>query len=113
MSPAFGQDASVERGRVIFEADCTRCHIPVEMNGQLLANRIERTGQELYDQIRQTMPAETLGSLSNPQYLDLTAYILSVGNVEIADEISPADLTALRINPEEAVAIEDDPGNFA
>ncbi|PCH63320.1 MAG: hypothetical protein COC19_01150, partial [SAR86 cluster bacterium] len=109
---AYGQDASVERGRVTFTADCTRCHIPIEMEGRLRARWIGRSGQELFEQIRSTMPAETPGSLTDDQYMDLTAFILQSGNVEIpGGTISTADLAALVINPSDSVAVLDDDQN--
>ncbi|MCI5107531.1 MAG: hypothetical protein MRY76_12510, partial [Pseudomonadales bacterium] len=59
---ALAQDASVERGRVLFQNECSRCHVPIEMDARLRARWVGRTGQELYEQIRSTMPAETPGS---------------------------------------------------
>ncbi|MEX0618438.1 MAG: PQQ-binding-like beta-propeller repeat protein [Pseudohongiellaceae bacterium] len=113
LNSVHAQDASVERGQAAFEAECSRCHIPVEMDGRLRARWIGRTGEELYEQIRQTMPAETPGSLSNQQYLDVTAFILHAGNVEIpGGSISQPELAALSINPGEAVADTDTGENF-
>jgi glucose dehydrogenase len=100
MAPAFGQVASVERGRVTFTAECSRCHVPTEMDARLKARWIGRSGQELFEQVRSTMPAETPGSLSNEQYYDLTAFILDSGNVNIeGGKISVPELAALTINP--------------
>lgn len=107
LAPAFAQDASVERGGVTFTAECSRCHVPIEMGVRLKARWIGRSGQELFEQIRSTMPAETPGSLSNDEYYDLTAFILSSGNVKIeGGEIGVPELAALMINP---AAIEFDP----
>lgn len=104
-APAFAQEASVERGRVTFTAECSRCHVPIEMDARLKARWIGRSGQELFEQIRSTMPAETPGSLSNEEYYDLTAFILASGNVNIeGGEISVPDLAALAINPAAIVA---------
>jgi hypothetical protein len=100
MASAFGQVASVERGRVTFTAECSRCHVPTEMDARLKARWIGRSGQELFEQVRSTMPAETPGSLSNEQYYDLTAFILDSGNVNIeGGKISVPELAALTINP--------------
>lgn len=111
LTPALAQDASVERGRVLFTAECSRCHIPLEMEGRLRARWVGRTGQELYQQIRSTMPAETPGSLDNSEYYDLTAFILQSGNVAIeGGQISIADLNTLSINPAEALVAESDEG---
>ena len=100
MASAFGQVANVERGRVTFTAECSRCHVPTEMDARLKAKWIGRSGQELFEQVRSTMPAETPGSLSNQQYYDLTAFILDSGNVNIeGGKISVPELAALTINP--------------
>lgn len=103
--PAFAQEANVERGRVTFTAECSRCHVPTEMDARLKARWIGRSGQALFEQIRSTMPAETPGSLSNEEYYDLTAFILDSGNVNIqGGEISVSELAALTINPAATVA---------
>lgn len=100
MAPALAQVASVERGRVTFTAECSRCHVPTEMDARLNAKWIGRSGQELFEQVRSTMPAETPGSLSNEEYYDLTAFILDSGNVNIeGGTISVPELAALTINP--------------
>ncbi len=113
-SAAWAQDASVERGRVTFQAECSRCHIPVEMDGRLRSRWIGRTGGELFEQIRMTMPAETPGSLSNAQYMDLTAFILDSGNVPIADGvISTASLSSLNIHPQDVVDVANDDDQVA
>ncbi|MGB4246538.1 MAG: c-type cytochrome, partial [Pseudohongiellaceae bacterium] len=78
---AHGQDASVARGQEVFEADCSRCHVPVEMDARLRARWVGRSGGDLYNLIRTTMPAETPGSLTNDQYMDVTAFILQAGNI--------------------------------
>jgi len=69
VASAYGQDASVEGGRALFEAECSRCHVPVDMNARVRANWTGRTGGDLYNLIRTTMPAETPGSLTNDDYL--------------------------------------------
>ena len=109
LTPALAQDASVERGQVLFTNECSRCHIPQEMEGRLRARWLGRLGQELYQQIRSTMPAETPGSLEDSEYYDLTAFILQSSNVAIdGGQISVADLNALSINPADTIAAQDD-----
>ncbi|MFK7864715.1 MAG: hypothetical protein AB8B95_10870 [Pseudohongiellaceae bacterium] len=109
---AHGQEASVERGRVTFTAECSRCHVPIEMDARLRARWVGRAGQDLFEQIRSTMPAETPGSLSNEQYYDLTAFILDAGNVSIeGGSIAIPALAALTINPAAAITEADTPAN--
>lgn len=108
VTAARAQDASVERGRVLFQNECSRCHVPIEMDARLRARWVGRTGQELYEQIRSTMPAETPGSLSNDEYYDLTAFILQSGNVNIDDgSMAVSALARLEINPA-VVAVTND-----
>ncbi|MSR10261.1 MAG: hypothetical protein EXR84_00455 [Gammaproteobacteria bacterium] len=107
--PAYAQDASVERGRVTFTPECSRCHLPAEFDGRLRARWIGRSGAEFYQQIRSTMPAETPGSLINDEYYDLAAFLLQSGNVNIeGGNISVADLESLKINPGIAIAVQAD-----
>lgn len=111
LTPALAQEASVERGRVLFTAECSRCHIPAEMEGRLRARWVGRLGAELFQQIRSTMPAETPGSLEDNEYYDLTAFILQSGNVAIdAGQISIADLNTLSIKPTADLAAQDGDG---
>lgn len=97
LGAARAQDDSVERGRALFAAECSRCHIPIEMDRRLRADWLGRTGAELLARIRNTMPAETPGSLSDRQYRDLTAYILSAGGVPVGESV--ADLGGVLISP--------------
>tara|TARA_R100001377_G_scaffold44351_1_gene25265 strand:- start:796 stop:2988 length:2193 start_codon:yes stop_codon:yes gene_type:complete len=102
ISTASAQDASVERGEAVFQAECARCHVPVEFDARLRARWLTRTGGDLYNLIRTTMPAETPGSLTNDEYLDVTSFVLKSGNVPIANgAISVEALTSLPIVPED------------
>jgi ubiquinol-cytochrome c reductase cytochrome c1 subunit len=46
------------------------------MQARLNASWLGRPGAELYELIRTTMPAETPGSLSNAQYMDVAAFLM-------------------------------------
>ena len=99
LSSAYGQEANVERGRIAFTAECSRCHVPTEMDARLRARWLGRTGGDLFEQIRTTMPAETPGSLTTEQYYDITAFILASGNVSIpGGTIGVNEISALTIN---------------
>ncbi len=100
IASAFAQEANVSRGEVVFQDECSRCHVPVEMDARLRARWVGRSGGELYNFIRTTMPAETPGSLTNAQYMDVTAFILSAGNVPVpGGQVSNAELETLTITP--------------
>ena len=99
MSSVLAQEASVERGDATFQEECSRCHVPVEMEARINATWVGRTGGDLYNLIRTTMPAETPGSLTNDQYLDIASFLLRNGNVAIPDVLSLEQLSALAIEP--------------
>jgi len=64
---------------------------------------VNKSGEELFTQIRATMPAETPGSLSDDEYYDVTAFILASANIAIdGGMISHAAINALSIQPGEA-----------
>jgi glucose dehydrogenase len=74
------QTASVERGATLFQSECARCHVQADIEFRIQNRWLGRPANELFDSISATMPAETPGSLSPDQYLDLTAYVLQMGN---------------------------------
>ena len=96
---ALAQDVSVARGQAVFEEECSRCHVPVEMQARLNARWIGRPGAELYELIRTTMPAETPGSLSNAQCMDLAAFLMRNAAVPVPDVLGAEALAATIITP--------------
>ena len=100
---ASAQTASVERGSDLFSAECSRCHVPSQWVGVLNNSWVNKSGEELFTQIRATMPAETPGSLSDDEYYDVTAFILASANIAIdGGMISHAAINSLSIQPGEA-----------
>ncbi|MBL6805244.1 MAG: PQQ-binding-like beta-propeller repeat protein [Pseudomonadales bacterium] len=100
---ASAQTASVTRGGDLFSAECSRCHVPSQWVGVLNNRWINKSGEELFTQIRATMPAETPGSLSDDEYYDVTAFILASANMPIeGGMISHVAINALSIKPGEA-----------
>ena len=96
---ALAQEVEFARGQATFEEECSRCHVPVEMQARLNARWIGRPGGELYELIRTTMPAETPGSLSNAQYMDLAAFLMRNASVSLPDTLSADALLATSITP--------------
>jgi mono/diheme cytochrome c family protein len=79
--------AQATRGEQLYKAQCAGCHGDV-MQGTIgppligdafLANWSARPLTAFVDKIQKTMPFNTPGSLSRPQSIDLTAYILQIG----------------------------------
>src|SRR5690606_31054812 len=94
------QTADAERGELVFQEHCTRCHIPVEIGLRVQGDWLGRSGAEMFQRIRATMPGENPGSLSEQQYLDVTAHVLRMGGAALPARSLPAnELTALLISP--------------
>lgn len=84
ISNAQAQSASAERGATLFQSECARCHVQADIEFRLTNDWVGRPAHDLFRSIRATMPAETPGSLSDPQYLDLTAYVLQMANASVS-----------------------------
>ena len=77
------------RGKTLFLAQCATCHAdnlqgigsaPPLAGGAFLAKWSTSSVRDLYDRLRTTMPQNAPGSLNNPSYADLTAYLLRSNN---------------------------------
>jgi mono/diheme cytochrome c family protein len=75
------------RGQQLYKAQCAACHgnalegtvgAPLE-GDSFLSNWSARSLANLVDKIQKTMPFEQPGTLTRPQAIDLTAYILATG----------------------------------
>src|SRR5579875_2367021 len=73
-------------GATVYSANCSQCHgVRLEgqsgpaLTGTTFANYVGKSGTAatLYDFISKQMPADKPGSLTQQQYLDVTAFILS------------------------------------
>jgi len=79
--------AQATRGEQLYKAQCGGCHGdamqgtigPPLIGDAFLANWSARPLTAFVDKIQKTMPFNTPGSLSRPQSIDLTAYILQIG----------------------------------
>lgn len=76
-----------KRGAVLYSAECASCHglalnggemAPPLTGGEFLSNWNGLTVGDLFDRIRQSMPADRPGSLSREKDADILAHILSV-----------------------------------
>lgn len=85
MEPTPFTSDQVEQGRVVYDADCASCHGPALGGGlaSSLTSRVFRarwTGQSasgLRDYLRQEMPPGQAGALTEEQYTNLVALMLS------------------------------------
>jgi quinoprotein glucose dehydrogenase len=99
MSNAMAQSVNADRGATVFQAQCVRCHIPIEINARLQNDWPGRTAQELFERISLTMPAENPGTLARQQYLDLTAFLLQLARIDLPDNATDAMLASIQIDP--------------
>jgi len=89
-----------------FQSHCARCHIPVEMKARL-GNWLGRPASELHQRIRGTMPADSPGSLTDAQYLEATAQVLSLAGMNTPEgEVTTATLARIPVTPREGTAVK-------
>ena len=77
-----------QRGQQLYQAQCVACHGdklqglvgPMLAGEGFVAAWGGRSAAELVDKIQNTMPLQAPGSLSRQQSIDITAYMLQVGN---------------------------------
>jgi mono/diheme cytochrome c family protein len=101
-------DAQATQGQTIFASRCSRCH-GSDLNGgavgtSLIGDRFmqfwrEDTVSSLFIKIRDTMPRNAGGSLSDEEYVNLTAFILQKNNF-------PSGVTELKPDAMRAIHIE-------
>ena len=46
------QQVDASSGATVFQAECIRCHIPLEINARLQNDWVGRSAQELHDQLK-------------------------------------------------------------
>ncbi len=88
--------AQAARGELVHERSCSVCHASDDWaQGRLLTNY---TGQSVFDfveHLRITMPMDGPGRLPIQQYVDVTAFILSINNIPAGSSELPIDEDAL------------------
>lgn len=103
-STSLYTEEQADRGESTFRTICSACHLRNQFRGGAFRARWEgRTAYDLVDQLRATMPMDNPGGLSLDQYVDVTAYLLSLNRFEAGAEELPADeagLEEVRIPPD-------------
>jgi mono/diheme cytochrome c family protein len=93
--PETGQQAvqqQVDRGNQVFQARCQQCHVEGGAGGDLNAQTLAEygTAQALYNYTSSTMPLDDPGSLSEQEYWDVTAHMLSAtGQLDVDEPLGP------------------------
>lgn len=94
---SFYTEGQADRGEAAFRSNCAACHLRNQFRGGAFRARWEgRTAYDLVDQLRATMPMDNPGGLSLDQYVDVTAYLLSLNQYEAGAEELPAEADVLR-----------------
>ena len=92
-----------KRGQAMYVDACAKCHLddlsggatsPPLVGDEFLKGWTGKTVGALFDEVRMTMPFDSPGKLTQEQYADVTAYILSAnkfpaGSAELAHEVAP------------------------
>ena len=97
------------RGRAVHTNICNTCHgvggaasSTVFVGAPFWARWGEDGLQTFFDTIRNTMPGDSPGSLSDQEYLDVVAYILSMNGVPAGDrELTQDRVAAVRVQGED------------
>jgi mono/diheme cytochrome c family protein len=85
------------RGDTTFQAVCARCHTVSQFQGaKFMAAWEGGTAYQLFDQIRGEMPQDNPGSLSQEQYLNVTAYLFRLNGFPAGSSALPAETAALK-----------------
>ncbi len=77
--PAENQAAQIANGESVYRTECAQCHEPGRTGPELDTEALAAYGTagELFAYTQSTMPPAAPGSLSDQQYWDVTAYLLS------------------------------------
>lgn len=96
MEPAALAARQVERGEQWFRSACLQCHaIGAVSNPDFRVKWGGRTALDLFGLISRTMPDGNPGSLSRGTYLAVTAYLLKLNGMPVAQAPLVGDSTAL------------------
>jgi len=83
----------VQRGRRDFSQICGECHSTSEFRGRtFLYDWRRRTAWDFFRQLTETMPDDAPGSLTDQEYVDVTAYVLGMNGYDAGEsELAAAE----------------------
>lgn len=86
-------EAQAERGRKVFEAQCTTCHDAARFTGKdFVTHWSGKPLHALFDLMRTTMPEDNPSSLQAQQYADIVSFFLSMNKYPVgSDELKGTD----------------------
>jgi mono/diheme cytochrome c family protein len=90
------------KGKEVFQGTCSGCHTVASHSGELFAARwMGKSLNDFYDYVSRLMPKSAPGTLSEDEYVWVTAYVLKLNGMPASSrELSaePALLKAIRID---------------
>jgi len=97
LKPATYANEQAVRGQQLYQTTCARCHPPGSLDGETFeVGWNERRVFDLFSLIRNTMPQDKPGSLSDDQYIDVIAYLLQRNHIPASTVALRADTASLR-----------------
>ena len=97
LPPATYTAEQAARGAQVYQSTCARCHPPGQLDGEAFAvGWNEARAWTLFSTLRNTMPQDKPGSLTDAQYADVIAYLLQRNHVPAGAVALTADSAALR-----------------
>lgn len=94
--PPFTADQAA-RGARVYASTCARCHAVTQWQGGTFAAGWQgRRLSDFFDLVSATMPQDDPGSLTQQQYVDVTAYVLQLGGFASGTVALSPDTATLR-----------------
>lgn len=90
-------EEQAERGESTYESVCSYCHATSQFSGSSFIRAWSGASlAQFFGLISGTMPYDAPGSLSQQEYADVIAYILSLNDLPAGSQDLPANMQALR-----------------
>jgi mono/diheme cytochrome c family protein len=97
LPPATYTAEQAARGTSVYLETCARCHPPGQLDGEnFAAGWHQARASTLFTTLRNTMPQDRPGSLTDEQYADVIAYMLQRNRVPAGTIALTTDTVALR-----------------
>jgi mono/diheme cytochrome c family protein len=101
MAGVYTADQAV-KGKEVFLGTCSGCHTVASHSGELFATRwMGKSLNDFYDYVSRLMPKSAPGTLSEDEYVWVTAYVLKLNGMPASSQelsAEPALLKAIRID---------------
>ena len=97
LQQASYEEGQAQRGELLYQQNCAACHL-ADLSGSFEApnladssfrnNWSNRGMQEFLDMLRRTMPPQAPGSLTESQYQDVSAFLLSANAIPVGSTVT-------------------------